>query len=99
VNDLEEMLTAIVLEPSAEDRWLVLADWLEEFDDPLRAELLGCIGGSWRHAASGHARVVLCLAPQQWSERLHPGVWAMPFFCRGLNIHAGKVIYFRCQSC
>src|SRR5436309_1085636 len=37
---LEHLLRAIVADPQAEDRWLVLADWLEEHDDPRRAELL-----------------------------------------------------------
>jgi uncharacterized protein (TIGR02996 family) len=37
---LEDLLGAVVEEPLAEDRWQVLADWLEEQDDPRRAELL-----------------------------------------------------------
>jgi uncharacterized protein (TIGR02996 family) len=37
---LDELLQGIVDDPQAEDRWLVLADWLEEHDDPRRAELL-----------------------------------------------------------
>src|SRR5437764_13978537 len=37
---LEDLLRAIVADPQAEDRYLVLADWLEEHDDPRRAELL-----------------------------------------------------------
>jgi uncharacterized protein (TIGR02996 family) len=37
---LEYLLRAIVADPQAEDRYLVLADWLEEHDDPRRAELL-----------------------------------------------------------
>src|SRR4051794_38333878 len=37
---LKDLLRAIVAEPQAEDRYLVLADWLEEHDDPRRAELL-----------------------------------------------------------
>src|SRR3954447_8768011 len=37
---LEDLLRAIVADPQPEDRWLVLADWLEEHDDPRRAELL-----------------------------------------------------------
>jgi uncharacterized protein (TIGR02996 family) len=37
---LEHLLQAIVEDPQAEDRWSVLADWLEEYDDPRRAELL-----------------------------------------------------------
>jgi uncharacterized protein (TIGR02996 family) len=37
---LEELLHAIVADPAADDRWLVLADWLEEHDDLRQAELL-----------------------------------------------------------
>jgi uncharacterized protein (TIGR02996 family) len=37
---LDDLLRGIVAEPQAEDRWLVLADWLEEHDNPRRAELL-----------------------------------------------------------
>src|ERR1700719_2402823 len=37
---LDGLLDAIVADPQAEDRWLVLADYLEEHDDPRRAELL-----------------------------------------------------------
>jgi uncharacterized protein (TIGR02996 family) len=40
VTDRDALLAAIVAEPREETRWLVLADWLEEFDDPRRAELL-----------------------------------------------------------
>jgi uncharacterized protein (TIGR02996 family) len=37
---LINLLQGIVEEPQAEDRWAVLADYLEEHDDPRRAELL-----------------------------------------------------------
>jgi uncharacterized protein (TIGR02996 family) len=37
---LEGLLQSIVDEPGCEANWLVLADWLEENDDPRRAELL-----------------------------------------------------------
>jgi len=40
MNTLEGLLAGIVADPLEETRWLVLADWLEEFDDPRRAELL-----------------------------------------------------------
>ena len=40
MNTLEGLLAGIVADPREETRWLVLADWLEEFDDPRRAELL-----------------------------------------------------------
>jgi uncharacterized protein (TIGR02996 family) len=40
MNTLDALLTGIVAEPLEETRWLVLADWLEENDDPRRAELL-----------------------------------------------------------
>jgi uncharacterized protein (TIGR02996 family) len=37
---LEGLLRSVVDEPGCEANWLVLADWLEENDDPRRAELL-----------------------------------------------------------
>jgi uncharacterized protein (TIGR02996 family) len=40
MSDRDALLTAIVADPREDTRWLVLADWLEEFDDPRRAELL-----------------------------------------------------------
>ena len=40
MNTLDALLAGIVLDPLEETRWLVLADWLEEFDDPQRSELL-----------------------------------------------------------
>ena len=40
MSDLEGLLEAIVRDPLSDDRWLVLSDWLEEHDDPRRAELL-----------------------------------------------------------
>jgi uncharacterized protein (TIGR02996 family) len=40
MNTLDALLSGIVADPLEETRWLVLADWLDEFDDPRRAELL-----------------------------------------------------------
>jgi uncharacterized protein (TIGR02996 family) len=40
MTQLDGLLQAIVEEPAAPERWLILADWLEEHDDPRRAELL-----------------------------------------------------------
>jgi uncharacterized protein (TIGR02996 family) len=40
MTQLDGLLQAIVDDPEAEDRWLILADWLDDHDDPLRAELL-----------------------------------------------------------
>jgi uncharacterized protein (TIGR02996 family) len=37
---LAGFLAGMVADPLEETHWLVLADWLEEFDDPRRAELL-----------------------------------------------------------
>src|SRR5438046_1851678 len=37
---LDGLLQGIVDDSQTEDCWLVLADWLEEHDDPRRAELL-----------------------------------------------------------
>jgi uncharacterized protein (TIGR02996 family) len=46
MNTLEDLLAGIVSDPMEETRWLVLADWLEENDDPQRSELLRWIGAS-----------------------------------------------------
>src|SRR5262245_38668474 len=40
MNDLDKLLDAVVEDPLAEDRWSVVADWIEEYDDSRRAELL-----------------------------------------------------------
>jgi uncharacterized protein (TIGR02996 family) len=40
MNTLDALLAGIVADPLEETRWLVLADWLDENDDPRRAELL-----------------------------------------------------------
>ncbi len=37
---LDSLLQGVVEHPHEEDRWLVLADWVEEHDDPRRGELL-----------------------------------------------------------
>jgi formylglycine-generating enzyme len=59
VGVLDSLLQAIVDDPLAEDRWLVLADWLEEHDDPRRAELLRL-----------HRRLLAtCYAPEEHHER------------------------------
>jgi uncharacterized protein (TIGR02996 family) len=75
---LESLLDAVVKEPQGEDRWAVLADWLEEHDDPRRAELLRlhrrllatcCEPDSHPERASWQARIVALLA-----ERVAPCV-------------------------
>lgn len=40
MNTLDALLAGIVVDPLEETRWLVLADYLEEYDDPRRGELL-----------------------------------------------------------
>jgi uncharacterized protein (TIGR02996 family) len=40
MTDCDALLAGIVSDPREETRWGVLADWLEEFDDPRRAEFL-----------------------------------------------------------
>src|SRR3954453_17340709 len=64
---LDGLLDAIVADPLAEDRFLVLADWLEENDDPRRAELLRlhrrllaacCVPEEYPERAEWHAKVV-----------------------------------------
>jgi uncharacterized protein (TIGR02996 family) len=62
MTDLGGLLDAIVSEPMAEDRWSVLADWLEEQDDPRQAELLRL-----------HRRLIAtCCDPDRHPER---GTW------------------------
>jgi uncharacterized protein (TIGR02996 family) len=59
---LNGFLEAIVADPESEDRWLVLADWLEEYDDPRRAELLRL-----------HRKLLAtCCEPERHPER---GAW------------------------
>jgi uncharacterized protein (TIGR02996 family) len=59
---LEQLLQGIVEEPQTEDRWLVLGDWLEEHDDPRRAESLRL-----------HRRLLAtCCEPEKHPER---AVW------------------------
>ena len=56
---LDELLSGIVADPGEETRWLVLADWLEEHDDPRRGELLRL-----------HRRLVnTCCAPDAHPDR------------------------------
>jgi uncharacterized protein (TIGR02996 family) len=71
MNTLDALLAGIVAEPLEETRWLVLADWLEENDDPRRAELLRlhrkllatcCAPKKRRARAVWHARVAELLA-------------------------------------
>lgn len=66
MTNLDALLAGIVKEPREETRWLVLADWLEEYDDPRRAELLrlhrkllATCCEPWKHAEreQWHARV------------------------------------------
>jgi uncharacterized protein (TIGR02996 family) len=39
-TDRDHLLDALHVDPNDQAAWLVLADWLEEYDDPRRAELL-----------------------------------------------------------
>src|ERR1700722_15432658 len=60
MNTLDALLSGIVADPLEETRWLVLADWLEENDDPRRAELLRL-----------HRRLLAtCCEPDKHPERL-----------------------------
>jgi formylglycine-generating enzyme len=59
MNTLDGLLTGIVSEPVEETRWLVLADWLEENDNPRRSELLRM-----------HRKLLsTCCEPEQHPER------------------------------
>jgi uncharacterized protein (TIGR02996 family) len=56
---LDHLLQGVVEEPQDEARWSVLADWLEEHDDPRRAELLRL-----------HRRLLAtCCEPERHPER------------------------------
>jgi uncharacterized protein (TIGR02996 family) len=56
---LESLLQGIVDNPQDVGRWLVLADWLDEHDDPRRAELLRL-----------HRRLLAtCCEPAKYPER------------------------------
>src|SRR5262249_45279363 len=56
---LDHLLQGVVDEPLVEDRWSVLADYLEEHDDPRRAELLRL-----------HRRLIAtCCEPEKHPER------------------------------
>jgi uncharacterized protein (TIGR02996 family) len=70
MTTLEAILDGIVADPDPA-RWLVLADWLEEYDDPRRAELLRlhrrlvttcCKPGRHPDRAAWQARIVELLA-------------------------------------
>jgi uncharacterized protein (TIGR02996 family) len=67
MNTLDALLAGIVADPPEETRWLVLADYLEEHDDPRRAELLRlhrrllatcCEPGAHPERATWQSRVV-----------------------------------------
>src|ERR1700730_2708511 len=68
---LHSFLDGIVAEPTDAALWLILADWLDEHDDPRRAELLRlhrklidtcCEPGDHPERAEQHARIVALLA-------------------------------------
>ena len=59
MTTLDALLSGIVSDPVEETRWLVLADWLAENDDPRRAELLRL-----------HRRLIAtCCEPDRHPER------------------------------
>lgn len=59
MTTLDALLAGIVAEPREEARWLVLADWLDEYDDPRRAEVLRL-----------HRKLIAtCCAPDAHPER------------------------------
>ncbi|HEY1190787.1 MAG TPA: SUMF1/EgtB/PvdO family nonheme iron enzyme [Gemmata sp.] len=71
MSALDDLLNAIVTDPREETRWLVLADYLEEFDDPRRAELLRlhrkllatcCAPGAHPKRRAWHARIAKLIA-------------------------------------
>ena len=88
MTTLEGLLRGIIENPQTEDRWLVLADWLEENDDPRRAELLRL-----------HRQLLAtCCKPERHSKRamwqarmvdlLHQGI--RPCMPRKMTLTAGS---------
>jgi uncharacterized protein (TIGR02996 family) len=60
MNTLDGLLAGIVSDPLEDTRWLVLADWLEENDDPRQGELLRL-----------HRRLLAtCREPEKHSDRV-----------------------------
>src|SRR3954453_23298260 len=75
---LEDLLRGIVADPQAEDRWLVLAEWLEEHDDPRRAELLRL-----------HRKLLAtCCEPDQHPERAEWQARGVELIGRGATVCA-----------
>ncbi|MFO0926449.1 MAG: SUMF1/EgtB/PvdO family nonheme iron enzyme [Gemmataceae bacterium] len=70
MTELDALLAAVVADPHDKARWQVLADWLEEFDDPLRSELLRlhrrlqatCLNPAHPDRPRWHERIVALLA-------------------------------------
>jgi uncharacterized protein (TIGR02996 family) len=71
MTERDALLAGIISEPSEETRWLVPADWLEENDDPRRAELLrlhrqllatSCEPGKHPERATQQARILELIA-------------------------------------
>src|SRR3954466_10218761 len=75
MSELELLLEAIVKDPLSEDRWLVLADWLEEHDDPRRAELLRL-----------HRRLLAtCCEPDEHPQRAAWQAWVVALLGEGVR--------------
>jgi uncharacterized protein (TIGR02996 family) len=64
MTTLDALLAGIISEPLEETRWQILADWLQEFDDPRRAELLRL----------HRMLLATCCEPEKLQER---GQWHM----------------------
>ncbi len=57
---LDHLLQCLIDHPFDTAQWLILADWIEEHDDPRRAELLRL-----------HRRLIdTCLEPEKHPDRL-----------------------------
>ena len=75
MNTLEGLLAGIVADPLEETRWLVLADYLEEYDDPRRGELLRL-----------HRRLLAtCLAPAAHPDRAAWQARVVELLCAGVS--------------
>jgi len=74
MGELEGLLQGIVEDPT-DTRWLVLADWLEEWDDPSRSELLRL----------SRQLLATCLEPKRYPERAEEQDKAIKLLTEGLQ--------------
>jgi uncharacterized protein (TIGR02996 family) len=85
MSALEGLLQSVVDEPACEANWLVLADWLEEHDDPRRAELLRL-----------HRKLLAtCCEPDKHPERSHWQARLVELLAQGVRPCVSQQTVFR----